>query len=433
MSAFDRSDRFQQELPDLLAAIAVARLPDYTEDLLAQTAATRQRRRWTFFERWPGMDAVAYRVSVPSFPWRPLVVAALAMALVAAAVLIAGSQTRLPGPFGPARNGVLAFGNGDIYLHDGIDGPSTLVVGGPEFDFAAGFTRDGQQLTFLRRTSGTPGTPSERLQPFVAEADGSNPTPIAEPLIAPDWADIAPDSSFVVIAAGEPSAGQRVYVADLANPGTTRQLELGDSSLSATVPNFLGPTGDEVVFRGSKLVPGGVRYGLFAVRPDGTGLRPLTPLDGTEDEMSYSFPQPSPDGRFVAYTAWDTTFQGLRVHLLELATGADRTLTEVGRSEGWATFSPDSSRILFQNGIADRNQMFVVPIDGGAPRLAMGPAYRTATDESLGGFFSPDGKWVIVTDPASGETRLVDAVLGGDGEVLAWSAADVSGWQRLAP
>src|SRR6188474_2149422 len=154
MSAFDRSDRFQHELPDILTAIAAPREPDYVDDLLAQASATRQRPRWSFLERWLPMDAtVRYSARVPSIPWRPIVVAALLIALVAAALLVAGSQQRIPPPFGPAKNGALLYGDGDIYVREGIDGASRLLIGGPTDDFAAGFTRDGARMTFLRRTS----------------------------------------------------------------------------------------------------------------------------------------------------------------------------------------------------------------------------------------------------------------------------------------
>ncbi|HEX5013080.1 MAG TPA: hypothetical protein VFV72_02890 [Candidatus Limnocylindrales bacterium] len=432
MSAFDRSSRFEHELPDILTAIAVPRVPDYYDDLLAQAAATRQRSRWTFLERWPGMDAIAYRVPVPSLPLRPLIVAALLVALVAAALLIAGSQHRIPPPFGPARNGALLFGDGDIYLRDGIDGTSTLILGGLTDDFAAGFTRDGEHLTFLRRVSGTPGSSAERLQIFVAKADGSDPVAVTEPLVAPDWADYAPDDSFAVVAAGTPWAGQHLFIADFRNPGTLRSLNVGDRSMTMSTPNFLGPTGAELVFRGRTVTGDGVRFGLFAVKPDGSGLRPLTPTDGTDRNMSYSFPQPSPDGRYIAYTAFDPKFNGLRVHLVDVRTGEDRTLTDVGRSEGWAVFSPDSTKIAFLNQIADRQQVFVASVDG-TGRLPMGPAYRVVNNESLSSMFSPDGTLVVVTDSASKETRIVDAATGGDGTVLPWSAADLSGWQRLAP
>ena len=433
MSAFDRSGRFEHELPDILTAIAVPRVPDYYDDLLAQAAATSQRPRWTFLERWPGMDAIAYRLSVPSFPWRPLVVAALLLGLAAAALLIAGSGRHLPEPFGPAKNGVLVYGDGDIYMRDGINGTSTPLIAGPEFDFAAGFTRDGEKLVFLRRTDGLAGDSSERLAMFTANPDGSNVEAVSEPMISPDWADFAPDGSIAVISEGDPQVGQHLCVADLRHPGQLRPIDFGGRIDTATTPNVLGPTGVEIVFRGSRGTGTDGRYGIFAAHPDGSGLREITPTNGIAGEMPYSWPQPSPDGRYIAYTVWNTELKGNGIHVVDLQTGEDRTLTDVGRSEGWATFSPDSSRILFVNYVADREQIFAAPIDGSGPRLPMGPAYRTVNNESLDSMFSPDGKSVVVHDSATREARIIDAATGGDGDVLLFSPTGISGWQRLAP
>jgi Tol biopolymer transport system component len=433
MSAFDRSERFEMELPEILTSIAAPRVPDYTDDLLAQAAATRQRPRRTFFEGWLRMDAIAYRASVPAFPWRPLIVITLLLVLVVGALLVAGSQQhRVPPPFGPAKNGEIAFGDGDIYVRDGLNGTTRLVIGGPTFDFGGGFTRDGQRLTFLRRVSGSPGTPSQRFRLYVADRDGTNVEAISEPLAAPDGADLAPDSASLVVAAGASSAGPNLFMANLRQPGPLRQIDLG-TNLTADTPTFLGPTGAEIVFRGTTLTSSGVRHGIFAVHPDGSGLRPITPTDGTDEDSGYSFPQPSSDGRHIAYTAWDPQLHGLRVHVVDLDTGADRTLTDVGRSEGWATFSPDSTRVLFTNYTNQRYQLFDSPIDGNGPRVAIGPMYEQVDNKALNGIFSPDGKWVIVADTGTKDTRIVDAAKGGDGTVLPWSAADISGWQRLAP
>ena len=289
--------------------------------------------------------------------WRLFLVAALLLALAAAALLVtAGSQQHVPPPFGPARNGALLFGNGDIYIRDSIDGPARLVIGGPTYDFAAGFTRDGTRLTFLRRVAGTEGSPDERLQMFAADTDGSNPVALTPPLVAPDWSDIAPDNGSMVFISGDPATRQSLFVANLLQPGEPRELPIGNPPMSASFPNYLPPTGDEIVFRGRTASddPRG-RSGIFAIRPDGTGLRPITPTDGNPDD-GYQFPQPSPDGRYIAYTWWDRVLSGLRINILDLRTGEDRILTDVGRSEGYATFSPDSRRIVFVNYISDTNQ-----------------------------------------------------------------------------
>ena len=406
--------------------------------VLARTTRTRPLPGWLVLERWlPRLSPI---------PWRPILAAAGLILLLVATLLVVGSQPRVPPPFGPARNGALAFGNGDIFVRDAIDGGSRLIVGGPTFDFGAGFTRDGQRLTFVRRTAGTAGTPDERVQMFVAERDGSNAVPVTGPLPAPIWADFAPDSSFAVVTAGLPDTGLAMLIADLRHPGAPRRLEIGDPNVAASFPSFLGPTGEEIVFRGSMLTPAGRRHGLFSVRPDGTGLRPLTTADGTDEDLGYWNPQSSPDGRYIAYTAWDSQFRGLRTHLTDLETGADRIYTDVGRSEEGATFSPDGSRIVYVSYVADRAQYYVGSVDGGSRAVAVGPRYRYDTqgislpDDAPNlqtgfpiGLIAPDGKSVIVADATSGESRLVDAATGGEGELLPWSEGDISGWQRLAP
>jgi Tol biopolymer transport system component len=433
MNAFDRSSRLQQELPDILTDIAAPRVPDYVDDILAQTAATRQRPRWTFIERWLPMGVIARRPAFfPTVPWRTIVAVAALVALLAAALFVVGSQSRVPPPFGLARNGALVFdAGGDIYVRDAVDGTSRALVTGPTDDFAAGFTRDGTRLVFLRRTAGTEGSADERIQLFIANTDGSNPRELTGSFIAPDWFDWSPDDAMVVTQADGTSA--HLYVADI-KAGTSRQLDLGVDMLSATFPNFLGPDGREVVFRGRLLTQTlGSKSGIFAVRPDGTGLRPLSLTDGDIDG-GYQFPQPSPDGRYLAYTVWDSTAERNRMHLLDLTGGADRTLDlSGGESEGFATFSPDSNRIIFVTYANNRNRIKVAPVDGSSKPLAMGPSYPIVAGKYLSGIFSPDGKSVIVNDSATKETRFVDAATGGDGQVLPWAADGGTAWQRLAP
>ena len=429
MTAFDRSGRFEQELPEILVAIAAPRVPDYTDDLLAQATATRQRPRWTFLERWLPMGAIARRTTfMPSIPWRPIFVAALILVLVAVALLFAGSQRHVPPPFGLARNGAIAFGaNGDILARDSLTGVSRTLVGGPTQDFAAGYTRDGTHLLFLRQTKDLPGDANDQIQMVIADADGSNPRALSPGLIAPDWADWSPDGKTIVVQAGGHQFGEHLYAIDTVKGGEPRKL---DMPMIATTPGFLGPTGEEVIFRGVASTQDGVKSGIFAIHPDGSGLRPVTPTDGDRDTY-YQFPQPSPDGRYVTFTEWSSAANQNRIHLFELATGQDRTLLSE-KSQGWATFSPDGSQIVFLRFVGDTRQVFVQSVDGSAPAMAVGPVYPTG-DNDLNGSFAPDGKSMVVTNVNLKETRLVDLGKGGDGQLLDWAGDGFTGWQRLAP
>jgi Tol biopolymer transport system component len=438
MSTFERSERLAAQLPDLLVEIAAPRVPDYTDDVLAVTAAIRQRPRWTFPERWLPMIIANRRLALPAIPWRFVTALLAILAIVAATLLIAGSRPHLPPPFGPARNGAIAFDqNGDIYVRDTLEGEARLVVGGGSDDFAASFTRDGRHLTFLRRTAGREGSPDERIDGFIANVDGSNAVDATGPLIAPNWMDLSPDDSTLVVhaaASAQPSIltddqRSRLYLVDLRHPSAPKPIPI--ALASETVPSFRGPDGAEIVFRGRQLMGQAIKSGIFAVHPDGSGLRALTPVDG-DPENAYQQPLLSPDGRQVTYTVWTDGPQQLVIHVLDLTTGVDRMVTTSGYSEGYATFSPDGSQIVYIRYSGSTQQAMVSTLGAGARPVTAGPAYVQRDGTYVASSFSPDGKWIVVNDIASKETRLVDATTGGNGRVIPWSANGF-GWQRLAP
>ena len=100
MTAFDR---VEPRIPELMDDLAPARVPDYFDDLLRQTARTRQRPAWISLGRWLPMGVIARGDTLGQVPWRPIAIAAMLIAAAATTlVLIAGSQRRLPpAPFGP--------------------------------------------------------------------------------------------------------------------------------------------------------------------------------------------------------------------------------------------------------------------------------------------------------------------------------------------
>lgn len=435
MTSFDRSDQLAAELPDLLLEIAAPQVPDYTDDVLAITARTGQRPRWTFPERWLPMIIARQRIALPTFPWRPILAVLTILALLAAAVYVASMQRRVPAPFGPARNGAIVYGRaGDLFIRDTLDAPERLMIGGAPEDIAPGFTRDGRHLTFLRRTSGSAGSTDERLDGYLADLDGSNAVDVTGPLKAPNWADLSPDDAVMVVQAATPISvfgsddlRSRLYRVDLRHPGVPQPIDLAGLT-AATTPSFRGPDGAEIVFRGFVFEGSTVRTGVFAARPDGSGLRPLTPTDGTAD--AYQQPLLSPDGRLLTYTTW--TSVRLQIHVRDLASGADRTITAPDVDEGYATFSPDGSRVTFVQYTEGYDQIMLMPMAPGSVPVAAGPIYPQVDGQYISSAFSPDGRFLMVNDPASKETRIVDAVAGGDGDVVPWATSGF-GWQRLAP
>ena len=108
-------DRFVRSVADWLDDQAGAGTPGYLDDVLTRTRQTRQRHWWASLERWLSMDTTMRLAQAPKLSML-LVVIGLLVAL-AAIVVVAGSQPRLPAPFGLAENGAVLYGaKGDVYV-----------------------------------------------------------------------------------------------------------------------------------------------------------------------------------------------------------------------------------------------------------------------------------------------------------------------------
>jgi Tol biopolymer transport system component len=437
MSTDDQQTRLERIMPRLLRDLAAPSVPDYTDDVLERTAGIRQRPRWTFAERWIPMGVIARRtIYIPDVPGRAIVLAAVLLTLLAAGLVYVGSLRHAAPPFGLARNGLLVYSaGGDIYTNDIGGVQPRLVVGGSTYDDVAGFSRDGTRLSFLRVTDRN--LPMERAGVIVVDLDGTGARDLTGPLDSVDWYDWSPDHTRIVVQSKVNNV-ETLRVVNADGNAPARVLDL--PGLHAMLPSWLPPDGGEIVFRGWRFIYGqGDVSGIFAVKPDGAGPRNLTPTDGNVDN-GYLFPMPSPDGSRLTYTVWSDSLKRLQIHVLEIATGSDRVVRfgAGDTSDGYATFSPDGRKLLFNrfsgstmhSRFGDPDvQMMVAPVDGG-DAMAVGPVYSNADIQAD---FSPDGRTIFVNNSATHETRLVGASTGGDGELLPWAAGNLNGWQRLAP
>ena len=103
MTAFDRLDVLDARVSGALDEIAAPSRPDYLDDIFQVTARTRQRPRWTFFERWLPMDTAVVRppgrLRIPNRSLAILFI--LSVLAVAAAAVLGGSQHPYQAPVGP--------------------------------------------------------------------------------------------------------------------------------------------------------------------------------------------------------------------------------------------------------------------------------------------------------------------------------------------
>ena len=169
------STRFERQLPDILEDLYLGPSPDYRDEVLATATRTRQRPAWAIPGRWLPMAEITSRPTfIPRLPLRSIMVALIVIALlVALAVAFVGSrQTRLPAPFGPARNGQIVYAaGGDIFKADPVTGVTRAIVTGPEMDGNPRFSRDGTRIAFMRRV----GTSDDAFNLMIATSDGYGP------------------------------------------------------------------------------------------------------------------------------------------------------------------------------------------------------------------------------------------------------------------
>jgi Tol biopolymer transport system component len=370
------------------------------------------------------MGVIARPLFVPRPPLRGLaILALLVLAIVAALLFAAGSSRRLPAPFGPAANGSILYSTdgGDISSVDPVTGASTVIVSGPAKDIAPLLSRDGTKFLFVRTLEATDAL-------FVANVDGTGVRQLAQGLFAPSDLDRSPFD-------WSPSGAQVAAVGDVL-PGSVRNLTIlaTDGSASRTLDLGLNvsdvswrPNGRELVFKGEK----NATYGLYLVNADGSGLRPIAPVN----DLEYGWREPtlSQDGALITFArSGGASDNG--IHVLGIDSREDRLLAfdgSVDTDEYLPQFSPDGAQLVFQRYVGGNYQLVIVPVDGGGKAVPIGPVQPGGAAAPFLGF-SPDGSMVLVTYPTDGKTWLL-ATNGGSDRQVSWPGTKFQSWQRLAP
>jgi hypothetical protein len=249
---------------------------------------------------------------------RQLGVLALIAILLATviAVYVGTHQTRLPAPFGPAANGVVAVTrDGDLFTEDPRTGHETLVLGGSDDDEWVGFTPDGTRGVFVRWGPDNGGMTAARI--------GS--IPLAG-VAAPVFVD--------------------------------KDVIHGDSAVE------LAPNGRDVAFTAFDDRSPWLRINVAAL--DGSAYRTFGDVDITDYGGLTFLP---PDGREVVYLARSTNTQTHDIRALDLTTGSTRPIVETTTANdifGGVSASPDGKRLAYalRDSATGDVVVHVVGIDG---------------------------------------------------------------------
>jgi Tol biopolymer transport system component len=413
-------ERLDQSLRAWLDAEAQASSSHYLEETLALLERTPQRR-------WRA--ALTHALPAVRRPVVPRGVVALAMlavliAALAAAAVIIGSRPRLPAPFGPAANGLIAYDDGiDAYIAQADGSGAVQIPGGKRYNFNPTFSPDGTLVAFWSNDTGSGGSL------FVAPADGRTParlmgtgTVLQGPVhVPPAW---APDSASIAYPGWAPDGRVGIYVADVTS-GVSRFLE--GSTEAAGFPAW-SPDGRTIAYRSFD-----GRSTLLTIT-EAIGGNPEELVGVAGDVDAFTQIGWSPDGSALVYHRPHEEHGAQTVIAVYHLDEGEHVVSSGERPATAPTWSTDGQQIAYVEDILDvagairARELLIASVDGEAHRPLGAVADCVA-------FWSPDSKYLISYAQGCFNDRLVIVpVQGGAVQTIRLSGniAGAPSWQRIA-
>jgi Tol biopolymer transport system component len=290
------------------------------------------------------------------------------------------------------------------------------------------FARDGTKLLFLRGASDC-GKPDCGVILAVANADGTGIRELTPGVPLLDWVDWSPDGSQIAFLGKRPYGdGHAINVVNADGTG----LRTLDVYRPAHMVTWLPGAEPEIVFRGDQASDADPAPGIFAVHPDGSGLRELSP-SRPRYSNDYGGLAVSMDGNLLAYNNIDDggSFQ---VSILDQRTNVERVLPgPPGTAQYGAGFSPDATSVVYVRWWPDgRVRLVVAPVDGSSSGIELGPTIPNGGESINNYAFAPDGQAVYANYDNDKTARLLP-VDGSTPSELGHGDLALVGIQRLAP
>ena len=368
--------------------------------VLARTARTRRRPSWLVPERWLSVQLVTRWQTVPRVA--PLVVAlGLLMLLLAAALLLAG-RPRLPAPFGPAANGLIAYMSGPQIVVAPIGGsdprpltPTAEVAGEPVFSPL------GRRIAYKLFEFPGSAVRSALYTADLATGVAVEVHPVGPTPTTPSW---SPDERFLVFSQPTRALSRdRIFIveADASAPASP----IGPD-IDAAAPVF-SPDGGRIAF----LMIDPEALTLAVMDADGSNVRELSsfPVIGGSMQHGGTGFAWSPDSSTLLVNAGPTDEDlDLYTIALDAPTAGElpevRQITDTSLLEYGASWSTAGDRITYLRGRhSDFPAAVVSRPDGTDATVISGPADLTW----LTPHWSPDSTLVVATTRGPGSRILL--------------------------
>lgn len=209
---------------------------------------------------------------------------------------------------------------------------------------APSWSPDGRRLAYVARARGS------QLDLFVEDSDGKRRTRLTRTPRSEEAGVWSPDGRRLAV-----ERAGRIYL--IGADGR------GEHLLTAGREPDWSAKSERIVFAARR---DGVDD-LFAIDPNGRGLRVLTTTPAVEHEPSWS-----PDGRRVAFVALDAGAYDL--YVLDVRTLGVLRLTQDAFAERSPTWSRDGTSVVYASDRPDGGPVWSIPAAGGEPASLGGPA-----------------------------------------------------------
>lgn len=173
-----------------------------------------------------------------------------------------------------------------------------------------------------------------------------------------------------------------------------------------------------------------------AAQGQGTAAQPQPKFTRiyASDSMSMIQPALSPDGRWLLFGTYDAQKGNLWV--VPVSGGAPVQLTTGTHFDGNATWFPSGDRIAFRSNRPSppgemRSYVMTIPFDPRTGRSA-GPPQQVSLEESAAPAISPDGRWIVFRPARRGDLMVVPSA-GGTARTVVRVDGRVTGRQEWSP
>ena len=415
-------DDFDRLMTSWMEAEGRVREPaELLDRVLVRTRAARRRPRWLVPEWWISMQNTARLQAI----WRPapllFLLAALIVALALVAVLVGGSQRKVPAPFGPAANGTLIWdANATIYTSNADGTGIRTVITDVPHAAAPAVSSDGLRIAFWGDHF------PDSL--FVANVDGSGVRKLAGDLWigtdkGPAW---SPDGRRLAIQteSGPNLRDEHLVVFDVVTGAATTIPPEAVGGSRAFRPTW-SPDGEWIGAEAFNFQDKPVGYWIF--HPDGSGARQLPTSRPSRDAIGLQW-APSAGPLRVAYTAAPAGDDASLAMVLDVATGTERRVSTADTEAAyWPAWSPDATQLAWSGGWTGNR---IVVADLADPSRTTTLSAGTLNSPIA---WSPDGRFLYGLDGTV--TSLIVIPLDGSKPVAIPHAASqgMPDWQRIAP